>query len=235
MKVKIQLPESLREITLAQYQHFLERAKGLEENELKALMIECFCLIPADKVKLIERASVEEVCLHLDNLFIQEKQLVNKFELKGFKFGFVPDLDAMTFGEYVDLDKYIGDWGNMHRAMAVLFRPIGTQIKEEYTIVQYEGTDEYAELMKLMPLDVVLGAQVFFWNLGSELLAALPSYLEKEGRAIIQLGRSSGENGDGIAQSINSLEEMLGTLKQSLSSDFQQLLPTSLLKARKTE
>jgi len=119
--------------------------------------------------------------------------------------------------------------------MAVLFRPIGTQIKEEYTIVQYEGTDEYAELMKLMPLDVVLGAQVFFWNLGSELLAALPSYLEKEGREIIQLGRSSGESGAGIVQSINSLEEMLGTLKKSLNSDFQQLLPTSLLKAKKTE
>ena len=198
-------------------------------------MIECFCLIPADKVKLIERASVEDVCLHLDNLFVQEKSLVNKFELKGFKFGFVPDLDAMTFGEYVDLDKYIGDWSNMHRAMAVLFRPIATEIKEEYTILQYEGTDEYAELMKLMPLDVVLGSQVFFWNLGSELLAALPSYLEKEGKAIIQLGRSSGESGDGIAQSINSLEEMLGTLKQSLNSDFQQLSPTSLLKARKTE
>ena len=42
MKVKIKLPESLREVTLAQYQYFLERAKGLEENELKALMIECF-------------------------------------------------------------------------------------------------------------------------------------------------------------------------------------------------
>ena len=104
MKVKIQLPESLREVTLAQYQHFLERAKGLEENELKALMVECFCLIPADKVKLIERASVEEVCLHLDNLFIQEKQLVNKFELKGFKFGFVPDLDAIRYAVSYQLE-----------------------------------------------------------------------------------------------------------------------------------
>ena len=227
MKVKIQLPESLREVTLAQYQHFLERAKGLEENELKALMIECFCLIPADKVKLIERASVEEVCLHLDNLFIQEKQLVNKFELKGFKFGFVPDLDAMTFGEYVDLDKYIGDWEQMHRAMAVLFRPIIKRDKTKYSIMPYEGTDDMAELMKLMPLDVVLGAQVFFYDLGNELLKAIPHFLEKKGKEVILMSKAnSTNNGDGITHYINLLKEMCNNLSQSLDflSDRRSLI-----------
>jgi len=235
MKAKIKLPETLREITLVQYQHFLNRAKGLEGDELKAVMVECFALVPADKIRLIEKSSIDEIVVHIDNLFVSDRDLVQKFELKGFKFGFIPKLDSMTFGEYVDLDKYIGDWNEMHRAMAVLYRPITTEIKEQYNIADYEGTDEYAELMKLMPLDAVLSAQVFFWNLGRELLAALPTFLEKEGRQIIRLGRNSVENGDGIAAYTNSLKEMLDTLTQSLEHLLEQPLPISPLSKKSNE
>jgi hypothetical protein len=28
----------------------------------------------------------------------------------------------MSFGEYIDLDTYIGDWDNIEKAMAVLYR-----------------------------------------------------------------------------------------------------------------
>lgn len=235
MKAKIKLPESLREITLAQYQYFLSKAEGLEGEELKAAMLECFALINPDKIRIIEKGSVDEIAEHIDGLFIGERELVQKFELKGFKFGFIPELDKMSFGEYIDLDKYIGDWKEMHRAMAVLYRPITTEIKEQYNVVDYEGTDEYAELMKLMPLDAVLSAQVFFWNLGKELLAALPTYLEMEGKQIIQLGHSSAKSGDGTAAFTNSLKETLETLTQSLEHLLDKPLPTSPLNKRNNE
>jgi hypothetical protein len=35
------------------------------------------------------------------------------------EFGMIPELDKMTFGEYIDLESYITDWDNMHKAMAV--------------------------------------------------------------------------------------------------------------------
>ena len=224
MKVKIKLPEDLSEISLAQYQSFLKQAKDLEEDELKALMVNHFCLVPLDKVGMIEKSSIDEICFHLDNLFIQDKPLVRKFNLKGFNFGFIPKLDAITFGEYVDLDKYIGDWEEMHRAMAVLFRPISTEIKGQYNIVDYEGTEAYSELMKLMPLNVVLGAQVFFYNLGSELLKALPNYLERQAKEIIQRVPNLEKDGAGTLQFINSLEVTLETLKRSL--DYRLLQPS---------
>lgn len=224
MKVKIKLPENLSEISLAQYQSFLKQAKDVQGDELKALMVNHFCLVPLDKVGLIEKSSIDEICFHLDNLFIQDKPLVRKFNLKGFNFGFIPKLDAITFGEYVDLDKYIGDWEEMHRAMSVLFRPISTEIKEEYNIVDYEGTEAYSELMKLMPLNVVLGSQVFFYNLGNELLKALPNYLERQAKEIIQRVPNLEKDGDGTLQFINSLEVILDTLKRSL--DYRLLQPS---------
>lgn len=229
MKVKIQVPDSLNEITLVQYQAFLKRSDGLDENQLKALMLEVFCLLKPEQVQAIERSYVDEVAVHIDSLFTRKKQLISKFPLGGVMFGFIPNLDEITFGEYVDLDTYIGDWSNMHKAMSVLYRPIVKDVKGQYLIAEYEGTDVNSELMKLMPLDVVLSAQVFFWNLGKELLAALPSYLEKQGKQIIRLAHSSGASGDGTAAFTNSLREMLERLTMSLESSYPQPSPFSNL------
>ena len=40
------------------------------------------------------------------------------------EFGFIPKLDNISLGEFVDLDSYMSDWDNMHKAMAVLYRPV---------------------------------------------------------------------------------------------------------------
>jgi hypothetical protein len=50
----------------------------------------------------------------------------------------------------------------MHKAMAVLFRPIKKKQGTKYLIEDYEGSHKYSELMKEIPLDVVMGAMVFF-------------------------------------------------------------------------
>jgi hypothetical protein len=71
----------------------------------------------------------------------------------------------------------------MHKAMAVLFRPIKQKQGSKYLIEEYEGSHKYSERMKNMPLDVVLGAMVFFWNLTSALLNCIPNYLDKEIKA----------------------------------------------------
>ena len=90
----------------------------------------------------------------------------------------------MTFGEWIDLDTYINDWSQMHKAMAVLFRPVTLGLGKNYNIEKYEGSSKYSEVMLDMPLDVVLGAMVFFYTLGTKLAIATTSYslveMEKE-------------------------------------------------------
>ena len=43
---------------------------------------------------------------------------------KTVKFGFMPKLDDISLGEFIDLDKYISDWQQMHKALSVLYRPV---------------------------------------------------------------------------------------------------------------
>ena len=49
-----------------------------------------------------------------------------------------PDLDELSFGEYIDLDTYLGDWENIHDAMNVLYRPINSKKGDRYTIQEYD-------------------------------------------------------------------------------------------------
>lgn len=85
----------------------------------------------------------------------------------------------MTFGEYIDLDNSIGDVQNLHKAMAVLYRPIKQKIKDKYLIEEYRG-DNYHEAMKNTPMDAVVSSMLFFWNLRIELSKAMIVYLQDQ-------------------------------------------------------
>jgi hypothetical protein len=109
----------------------------------------------------------------------------------------------------------------MHKAMAVLFRPIIKKGSGKYNIVDYNGTNEYAEIMKRMPLSAVMGSMVFFYHLGNELLKSILTYLEENQQGMSILSRLNlGKDGDGIHLSMLSLKEMLEDLMKFPSFPF---------------
>lgn len=215
MKLQITIPTSLDEITLEQYQKFLSIAKDNPDGEfLQHKMVEIFCGIDLKDAAKISYKDVNEITNNLSNLFARKYELKRTFRLGNTDFGFIPNLDEITFGEYSDLDKYIGDWDKMHNAMAVLYRPITKKLKDKYQIEEYNGSYTYCDAMKFAPVDVVLGAIVFFYNLGNALLKSTIVYLEnnQEFQNIVNKHNSE-TNGDGIAHSMLLLKEMLEDLK----------------------
>lgn len=215
MKAKMKVPTTLNEITLGQYQRYKKVAEKFEENNdfLRQKMIENFCNVELSHVLLIKRSSVLEISGILQDLFNAKCELVPTFKIKDVEFGFIPNLDKITQGEYADLDSYITDWDKIHKAMAVLYRPIKDKKGTNYSIHNYEGTDEYSELMRFMPLDVAFGAYLFFCRLGNELLNSTLEFLKEEAEEVLsQCSHSFLRDGDGITQFINSLTERYGKL-----------------------
>ena len=214
MKLEIQIPTELKEIKLVQYQNFLSIAKDNPEGEfLQQKMVQLFCGIDLKDVAQIRYSDVNEITNNLGVMFSKEHKLIQRFTLGGVEFGFIPNLEEISFGEYTDLDTYIGDWDNMHKAMAVLFRPIKQKFKHTYSIEEYNGSITYSDVMKHAPLDVVLGATVFFYNLGNELLKSTLNYLENNQEiANILNQHSSVKDGDGIQASMLLLKETLESL-----------------------
>jgi hypothetical protein len=142
----------------------------------------------------------------------------------------------MSAGEYIDLDSNIDKWESMHKAMAVLFRPILKQVGNKYSIEEYVGSSgelefqnstHLSELLRFMPLDIVIGARVFFYHLGNELLKTTRSYLIKETMKMISPKSGNSTNsGDGTTQSMHSLEESLKTLTELPDFHLPKLLHT---------
>ena len=110
----------------------------------------------------------------------------------------------------------------MHNAMAVLYRPVTKKLKDKYQIEEYNGSYTYCDAMNFMPVDVVLGAVVFFYNLGNELLKSTIVYLEnnQEFQNIVN-NHNLEVNGVGIHHSMLLLKEMLEDLKMFQNLDYQ--------------
>lgn len=214
MKLEITIPTDLSEIKLSQYQKFIKIAKDNEDGEfLRQKMVQIFCNIDLKDVATIKYKQVNEITAKMFEQFTKKHQLVKTFKLNGKEFGFIPNLDDLHTGEYVDLDTYITDWSDMHKAMAVLYRPITRRLSDKYLIEDYEGSDKYSDTMKDLPLDIALGAYVFFYHLGKELLTSTLNYLEENQEAMNIVNKLNSEkDGDGIHLYMHSLKETFADL-----------------------
>jgi len=216
MSINITVPTDLSEITLRQYKHFLKIQKGVDdEGFLNAKIIEIFCNMKLDEVMRLKFNDTKLIVNTLTEMFEQKPNLVSKFKLNKKEYGFHPQLDDLTLGEYIDLDTFIGDWENIEKAMSVLYRPVVNKIKEKYIIEEYKvGKDQ--EMLD-MPMDAVLSSIFFLWNLGIDLSKAMMNYLDKEQTQALTQYLTSQPNGDGITQFTDLLKETLQDMKISLN------------------
>ena len=214
MEVKLSIPTTLNEITLGQYQEFAKLDVS-KESEVQSKMIEIFCQVPKEVVRNMKATDIVDICTILNNMFDTNHQLINRFKIGKQEFGFMPSLEDMSFGEYVDLDTYIGDNDNLHRAMNVLYRPIDLKKNTRYTLKEYDpDTNEEA---KNYPLDACFGAMVFFYDLGKDLSTVILNSSSKQNEESLVQFLASQPNGDGTIQSMQSLTEILQGLKISLN------------------
>lgn len=236
MKTEIVIPTSLSEIPLKSYQEFMKVVeKSNDEEFIGQKTIEIFCGLKMKDVVKVKWSDVKSLTLHLNEIFKQKPKFQPTFKIKDTEFGFIPNLEDMTFGEYIDLESNISSVDTFHKAMAVMYRPITKKVKDRYEIFEYTGTDEFSEVMKYAPLNVVMGATVFFSTLGSDLVQRTLTYLETELKKNPKLMISAKErnltkDGDGIIQSMHSLKATLQSLMLLPDWELESVLPTLLTK-----
>lgn len=106
------------------------------------------------------------------SLFPKDKQaFVDKFEIDGKWYGFIPSWRKLSFAEYVDLDTLITKKNPevldyIHIITAIMYRPIiGDHTKSKFEIEKYNqgSLHDRAELFKKkLNINVFIGAQFFF-------------------------------------------------------------------------
>ena len=173
-EVKILIPESARELTVEQYQKFLKVEGDETFTMLKAL--ELFANIPLKVAYAMKADDILSISTDIFTMVSVKHPLVKRLSFRGKEYGFVPNLEEMSFGEYIDLDNYLSDMQSLHKTIGVLYRPITIDKGGLYEIEPYNGTDGYSDF----PLDVALGATLFFYRLSNRLLKDSQTSLEEE-------------------------------------------------------
>jgi len=239
LEFELKVPHSMSSIKLGDYQKYVKIVKQAEKDEdsddfLKLKMLEIFCNLPLKDsyqlpLSVFDGAIAQTLkCLNEKTPLIKTFHMTDMDGDHAVEFGFIPNLYDMSFGEYVDLDSTISDMDTLHKAMAVLYRPIVEKKKDAYSVMGYEGFDKYSDLMKDMPLDVALGSLVFFYRLGMKLSKyTMGSSLKQAGmdrqqrldleKKLLLL------NGVGTSQYMRLLEEMSQSLMRLPSSHLQSV------------
>lgn len=200
-------PETINDIPLKNYQEFTIIEEPSDDD-----YITCLLGITKEQLNKFKYSQIETITNHLNDIFSDTPKFQPTFKLNGVLYGFIPNLDDITYGENKDLTSYINDYKTMHKAMAVAYRPVTQKQGSKYRIEEYEGSHKYSDVMKDAPLGVVLGMVVFFYNLTNDLLKAIPNYLQRVATQEMKAGNLSEENGEVIAKYIRSLKETLGGL-----------------------
>ena len=180
--MKILIPESIADIQLHQFQRYdaLLKRTELNEEQFNKRKIEIFTGFERSRIDLVAQKDYKEIIDLIDVAINQPSEFIPTFFIKDVEFGFIPNLDKITIGEYRDLSIYGKEVSDMHKLMAVLFRPIKEKKGDKYNIFSYDGTEKRADIMKYMPLNVVNGALVFFSSLANELIAYTQKYMTVE-------------------------------------------------------
>jgi len=144
--------------------------------------------------KLIKSLSIKDIAVILNKLSEIQKEAKNNLKkvitIENVDYGFHPDLDEITLGEYADIETIFknGIEKSMPELMAILYRPITNKKDELYDIAAYDGNIRLrAEQMKKMSAEQVQSALVFFWSFVNELLVILPSCLTEQTKEILKV------------------------------------------------
>ena len=190
MKVKIKKKGKTKEykliskwsdVTLEKWVQLTELQEGSKSKEA----LETIAALSDIPKQLVKELGIKDVAIIMSKVAElqseQNSKLKKIIEVEGKEYGFHPNLDDITLGEYADIETFIKNdiEKNLPELMAVLYRPVSMKGKNGvYTIEAYDGNISIrAEEFKKMSAEQVQSSLFFFYNLGKELSMILPLYL----------------------------------------------------------
>jgi hypothetical protein len=192
---------TLRDLTIEDYIKIIKIVDTFKDNDnrVREEFIKHFKL---EKLNITE---LDETLLNINQILTQKPNFIQRFELDGVKYGFIPNLDTITAGEWIDIENYQSSAEFADRLVSILYRPIKRSLKfwkkDYYSIEEYKGTNDK---LRKAPLEVYLGAMVFFYHLGKTLLehidTSIKTLSQKQKEEVLSLVQkhTSNKSLDGI-------------------------------------
>jgi len=217
--MKVSIPQSTNDITIEQYAKYNMIADDQDKEFVGHKMLSIFLGISMKDALNMEQSIAEEVIKDLNDMLDTQEDTFT-FKHKGIEYGFIPDLEQMTLGEYVDIEDYIVNSKDWTKAMAVMFRPIKQRIRDLYDIEPYIGDKRSQETAKDFPASAFITATVFFYSLSKQLWVNSAFYLGKllkseEMNSLRTLASKANSQNDGDGSTLST--RLVTEMRQSLN------------------
>jgi hypothetical protein len=127
----------------------IQRIEGLSDYEQMVQLIAAMSEVDIDVVRAIPYVDIENIYATYTPLFTEmsEKEYdiseVRIIEIDGVDYGLEPNFNKMETGAFIDLGDLMQDpIGNMHKIMAILYRPVIKSRQLLYSITPYSTEDD---------------------------------------------------------------------------------------------
>ena len=217
--MELKLPHRWSDLSLGELQVMMTADNPLEK-------ISICSGYSVEKLRAMPQKLIQAATAHLDNLLTQETARHEKVvEIDGKRFGFIPNWDDFTAGEWIDMENHLEDfWANAHKITALLYREVTYELGDKYEVKKYTAKED-ASIFEEMGADFVSGMLLFFWTSRNQLLHDMQfSLLEVADKAI-----QSAKNGDGTISSTPSPEKTSSRWTRLRNSLFKSYSNTSAI------
>jgi len=188
-KTNYNLIKSWNDVTLDKWVKLISRRDKTKTQDA----LDTISVLSDIPKKLINELAIGDVAILLKRIAeLQAKEdtkLKKIIKVDGIEYGFHPNLEEISLGEYADIETYLknGVENNLTKLMAVLYRPITEIDGKDYSIEAYgkSNTRMRAKKFEKMKARDVNSSLVFFWTFVKELSTILPSYLMEQNLMMI--------------------------------------------------
>jgi len=184
-EVKLRIPNEWSDITIGIYQEYvkIQESKASEKNKvIRSLALLCNTSpFVVKKMAYTDLLDIMNIIKGMIDTEPKEEDFVKVFTFSDIEFGFVPNLNKLTTGEYIDLESYCKNpIENLHIIMSILYRKVTNKVNDRYAIEPYNPDEFKEELFKDCPMNIALSSLGFFLTLGERLAMTSLRYLEKQ-------------------------------------------------------
>ena len=105
MELKVVVPSRMEEITLEQYQRFLNECSDekLKEDAIALKMLEIFCGVPPAKAYSYKMSDVFNICDQINKCLNEKPPLISRWKYKDLYSRLRPD--AQSYGSFIQTSK----------------------------------------------------------------------------------------------------------------------------------
>ena len=222
------VPTSLKDVKLHQMLAYQGLKEDMDDTQRQLEAVSIFCELTMTEVMAMPFDILAKAVERITLMLTEQPEFTPRFKMDGIEYGFIPNIDDMSVGEFIDIETYTKETHDLWKVMSVLYRPITHSGQNgRYEIQPYNAN--LVTAFKNMDCNTAFGAMVFFWSLGIDLLNSIQKYLE--GEMGQQMKTALPKNGDGLEWSIDSLQEISYAWKMCILKPFTPLCIGPLTKA----